>query len=459
MIRKIKLLLLIFSILFIFANLNSEATSSLAELKAENELANRIEDIVKPFVGECIVGVDLDLKYNLFEAKSSDFKYDPSMSLPGLPVGKTDNKIVETDLKDVIPTEILRKKISVKVPLKTSQTLIIFLENEIRDIITINEVQGDILDIKTEAMLAEMSKPKANNYQLYFFIIVIFLMFLLLNNIRSGMRIIAKSMRKIKVSNIEAISSAKMPDVIQTAQVESSHPKVPLEPLKVRVLKDEEDDAMPTRFDFLEELSDENMAEILEEETPEDIAFILSQISPSKAGNFFQHVTKNRNQIIQAMLSNQTKLKLDLKILVVGLYNKYLEVMEKEAIQLEGVGLLAKIINNSNFEVSQNLYDSIQLVDSYKAKEISDKVFLLEDILVLSNVQIEQISLELTHLELVKFLASVNSKIKSKFYSQLSERAIMIIKEDIESYGELSKKEKNTILNYSLRKIRQILSF
>ncbi len=459
MIRKTVIYLLIISVLCCVVELYSETTSSLAELKAETELAKRIEDLVKPFTEKVIVGVDLDLRYNLFETNTSDFKFDPNMSLPGLPVGKTDNRIVENDLEDVVPTEILRKKISIKVPLDTSKEVIEFLNQEIHNIITIDENKGDILQITPESNLTKYIRSKNNRLQTYFFLTLIAVMILMLNNIRSGMRIIAKSMRKIKITNLEVLNKSKTPEIINNSTSEQTHPRIPLEPIKVKVLQDEEEDLMPTRFDFLEDLSDANLLEVLREENPEDIAFIVSQISPEKAGAVFQNLKENKEQVINAMLENQSKLKLDLKILVVNLYNKYLEIMEKEAIQLEGVGLLAKIINSSDYESSNILYESINNLDKDKAKEIAKKIFLLDDVLLLSNIQIEQISLEFTHLELVKFLACVNTRIKNKFFSQLSERATMIFKEDIESLGKLSEGEKRVILNHSLRKIRNILNF
>ena len=120
------LLALVLNITLLIAN---QSINSLGEIEAENELAQRIENNLTVLVDKSLVFVDLELKYNMFNPTGGDLKLDQSLSLPGLPVGKTDSPVPSIDLTDYAPTEITKMNISVRVPQDTDENLLKQIED------------------------------------------------------------------------------------------------------------------------------------------------------------------------------------------------------------------------------------------------------------------------------------------------------------------------------------------
>ena len=457
---KIKTVLVILFIIFSIKLLSAQSDyNSLAEIRAENELAERIERSIKPFVDESIVIVDFELKYNLFDALAGDFDIDNSLSLPGLPVGKTANANPNIDLSEFVPTEIIKKTVIIKVPTYIRKKKMAFIEEIANSISSINLMNGDILTVENDLVLKKINTKGFWTTQNIFIITFLLILLLFMNNIKSSAILIAKSMRKVKVSNIDQMSGGKSSIMTSVPTATSSSvSNQPKAPLNVKILKDD-DDRSPTSLDFLNELSNAPFLDILENENPNEIAIILSQVSMDKVNYFFKYYKGNKSEIINSILNSSNILKLDMKIMVVDMYQKYMDAMEKDPVKINSVKLLTNFINGASSSTASNIYKILESVNYEIAREVAQKVFLLKDIEKLSSVQIEQINGTFSHLEMVQFLKCAPSFVKNKFFGQLSERASMIIKEDIETLQEVSESERELIIDFSLDQIRTILNY
>ncbi len=455
----IRFLLIIFILCF-SGLLFGIGSNSLAELRLENELSERINASLKPIIKDCIVYVDIDLSYNFYDPNSDQMTLDKQTSLPGLPVAKTEDKIPTLDLTDLSPTDVTGKRVTVRVAQDTDDSVIEEISEIVRNIAYINELEGDVINIEKDLNIKSESNSFFNVKNISIIALLALAFFVIVNNLKSGFRIIAKSMRKVKVTNIDQVSGMQSIPLSQSSSSESNNNhtnNLGNRPVKVQLLKDDEEDS-PTSFAFLNELSNDNFINILKDENPNEIAIILSQLDADKFDSFFRHYTGDKNAVLKALINLDNVLKLDMKILVVNMYQKYLEAMEKDPYKINKLNTMAKFINNSSPDVANEIFKSIQFFDSDFSQQLSKKIFLIDDILKLKNVQLEQINSEFTHLDMVRFLKCVPDNIRNKFYSQLSERAIMIMKEDIEMLDDFNEETKNLIINQSVNQIRYILN-
>lgn len=439
----------------------SPVKNSVGELKAENDLAERIEKNLGVLIEKSIVFVDLDLKYNMFNPSTGDLKFDQRLSLPGLPVGKTESSVPNIDLSDYAPTEITKLNITVRVPQDTPEDLL----KEIEELV-IKTTSIDILGNDQLLITADLPTTKSANSIFNFRNLVLslflFLVMIIIINIKNSTKIIAKSLRRIKISNLDQLAGKDKKDFSSfSSNTSSDHHPVgydPTKPFQVKLIKDDaklED----TNLDFLNDLSNSNFLAIVKEEDPTEIAIILTQVNPEKVDYFFSFYDGSIDDVINHLLKTENILQLDMKIMVVGMYQKYLEALEKNPLTINNIKTMVNFINKSSLSVAQDLFDRLKVLNPDVAQEVEKKIFLLNDILKLKNVQIEQINSEFTHLEMVQFLKCIHNEIKQKFFTQLSERAVIILKEDMEIIGEISKEESKIIINHSLNKIRYILNY
>ena len=440
----------------------NEFKNSLGEIKAENELAQRIEKNLSNLVEKSIVYVDLDLKYNLFNPSSGDLKIDQNLSLPGLPVGKTDNSVPNIDLTDYAPTEITKMSVIVRVPENTGDELLKDIEDIVIKTTSLDILRNDELVIIPDLLDHNDGSSTIFNFRNLLLIITLIVIMIIINNIRNSTRIIAKSLRRIKISNLDQLKGGEARDfkLYSNPQSGEQHSTISNsnKPLQVKLLKEDDEDNN-TNLDFLNELSNSNFLSILASENPKEIALILTQVEAEKVDYFFRFYDGEIDAVIKHLINMDNILQLDMKIIVVGMYQKYLEALDKNPLKINNVKTMINFINNSSLSVAQKLFDRLKEINPKLAQEVSQKIFLLQDILQLKNVQIEQINSEFSHLEMVQFLKCVDNEIRQKFFLQLSERAVIILKEDMEIIGEIPDEEAEKIINHSLQKIRYILNY
>lgn len=457
-----KLYLIILCTLFLSftAVLANPVTNSLGELKAENELSQRIQGNLGNLVEKSIVFVDLDLKYNMFNPSAGDLKLDQKLSLPGLPVGKTDSSVPNIDLTDYAPTEITKINITVRVPSDTDQDLLKQIEEVAIKTSSLDILGNDELLVTPDLPTSKKENP-IFNYRNLVILLLLFVILLVISNIKNSTKIIAKALRRIKISNLDQLKGSESndfktytPNDSENQSLLSSNKK----PIHIKLIKDDED-MESTNLDFLNDLNNSNFLSIIKEENPHEIALILTQVDPEKVDYFFRFYDGSVDEVITHLLKMDNVLQLDMKIMVVGMYQKYLEALDKNPLKINNIKTMVSFINNSSLSVAHLLFEKLKEIDPSVADEVEKKIFLLNDILKLKNVQIEQINSEFSHLEMVQFLKCTSAEIRKKFFSQLSERAVIIIKEDIEMIGNVSEGEAEKIVNHSLNKIRYILNY
>ncbi len=456
-------ILILLSLFFFTSTLHADTVkNSLGELKAENELAERIEKNLSNFVDRSVVFVDIDLKYNLFDPASGDLRLDQKLSLPGLPVGKTDTSMPNIDLTDYAPTEITKLSIMVRVPENIQEDILKEIEELVTSISSIDVNGNDQVNIVADLPVLDQAKGTFFSFSNIIILLGFLLAMLIVNNIRNSTRIIAKSLRRIKISNLDQLKIGDGIDFRMRSTPEApsnNHSSTNYQkPVQVKILKDDETEEH-TNLDFLNELSNSNFLSIVKEENPKEIALILTQVEASKVDYFFKFYDGPVDDVLTNIIEMESVLQLDMKIMVVGMYQKYLEALDKNPVKINNVKTMINFINSCSLNVAQTLFNKLKELKPELAEEVKKKIFLMDDILSLKNVQIEQINSEFSHLEMVQFLKCIPDKIRQKFFSQLSERAVIILKEDMEVIGNIQEDEAERIINHSLQKIRYILNY
>jgi flagellar motor switch protein FliG len=159
------------------------------------------------------------------------------------------------------------------------------------------------------------------------------------------------------------------------------------------------------------------------------------------------------------MLKDTQKTKSEIETLQKKYFKKYKDQLIKAKLQYNGKEKLIHVINGSSPEFSKKIITELETLGKEIAEEIRKKVFLLEDILLLEDDDIERIITGVNHDLLVEFLMSSGDDIKQKFFKHMSPRAISIIEEDMELHGELSEEDKDTSVAEMLNSIRTIMNY
>jgi len=196
-----------------------------------------------------------------------------------------------------------------------------------------------------------------------------------------------------------------------------------------------------TPFSDLSYIPVEKLINIIQGEHPQTIALILSYLSYEKAA--------------EVLKSFPEELKIDvaLRLVQIGqvdvdIVNELDKVIKSELSKIggatrkcDGVETLANILNQVDGITEESVLNHIENEDSELADMVRQKMFVFEDLLQLENRHFRDILQNVDNQLLIKALKTTSDEMKDKVFSNLSERASEMLKEDMEVMGPVKLSE------------------
>lgn len=109
----------------------------------------------------------------------------------------------------------------------------------------------------------------------------------------------------------------------------------------------------------------------------------------------------------------------------------------ESALQTSGPKAVADILNAANMSTEKMVLSDLTDRDPELAEEVKKLMFLFEDIGELEDTTIQRIISEVDKKDLVLALKGAPEELKNKFSNNMSERARVILEEDMEAIGKV----------------------
>ena len=185
----------------------------------------------------------------------------------------------------------------------------------------------------------------------------------------------------------------------------------------------------------------ESLINIIQGEHPQTIALILSYLPYEKAA--------------EVLKSFPEELKIDVALRIVQIGQVDVEivkeldkVMKNELSKLggatrkcDGIETLANILNQVDGITEESVLSHIENEDGDLADMVRQKMFIFEDLLQIENRHFRDILQNVDNQLLIKALKTTSDDMKNKVFSNLSERASEMLKEDMEVMGPVKLSE------------------
>ncbi len=188
--------------------------------------------------------------------------------------------------------------------------------------------------------------------------------------------------------------------------------------------------------EFLRTSDPRILANVLRGEHPQTIALVLSILSVRKACDLMTYLPeKVHREVITRMAYLE---KVDKKIIeeVEAVLKEQLESLGSvEGKQIGGVELVASILNQMDRKLESELLDKIEEADPALAERIRQLMFTFEDLMKVDDRGMQVLLKEITSEDVALALKGASDAIKEKIYSNMSERAAAMLKEDLEAMG------------------------
>ena len=178
------------------------------------------------------------------------------------------------------------------------------------------------------------------------------------------------------------------------------------------------------------------IASFITNEHPQTAAIILAHLDPPVASLTIQELPEEkRMEIIHRLATLERVAPTAIRELDEALQEEFRTSGAVFGNKMGGVQIAAEVVGSLDRATETAILTAMDEVDPDLAKEIRDLRFTFEDILKIDDAGIQMIMKEINMEDLVIGLKTATDELKEKLFSNMSERAGLMMKEDLESLG------------------------
>lgn len=191
-----------------------------------------------------------------------------------------------------------------------------------------------------------------------------------------------------------------------------------------------------TPFGFLQKVGSESLLTFIIEEHAQTIALILSHLPAALAAEVLGGLASNKQleviRRIATMEQTSPEVIADVeRSLQSRMTSMFSQSMEKKG----GVPMVAQILNVADRATNKGILESLDQQDAELADEIRRLMFVFEDLLKLDDKSIQALLKEVDNNQWAVSLKGASDEIRQKIFSNLSQRAAEMLKEEMQFLG------------------------
>ena len=222
------------------------------------------------------------------------------------------------------------------------------------------------------------------------------------------------------------------------------------------IMEDIRGPAGRTTWDKLGNVNEEILAAYLKNEYPQTVSLVLSRLRPDNAARVLTHLPEDFSmEVILRMLHMESVKK---------------EVMDgvERTLRMEFMSNLAKTQKRDSHEMMAEIFNNFDRNTEFKfmtqledraaesAERIRALMFTFEDLVKIDMSGIQTIMRGIDKDKLAVALKGASEKLRDLFFSNMSERAAKILKEDMESMGPVRLKDVDDAQMYIVSQAKEM---
>ena len=189
-------------------------------------------------------------------------------------------------------------------------------------------------------------------------------------------------------------------------------------------------------FDFIRKTDAGQIINFIQNEHPQTIALILSYLRPQQAGEVLSSLAHDKQADVARRIAIMDRTSPDvIKEVEKALEKKLSLLMMDDYATVGGVDSVVEILNSVDRSTERHIMETLDVEDVELSEEIRRKMFIFEDILALSNRDVQQILREVETKELSIALKGCSEDLQNHIFANMSKRLAAMTKEDMEYMG------------------------
>ncbi|MBM3619036.1 MAG: flagellar motor switch protein FliG, partial [Alphaproteobacteria bacterium] len=201
------------------------------------------------------------------------------------------------------------------------------------------------------------------------------------------------------------------------------------------IMEDIRGPAGRTTWEKLGNVNEEILAAYLKNEYPQTIALVLSKITPAHAARVLSVMPEDiAMEVVTRMLSMEAIKKEVLQGIENTLRVEFMNNLGRTQ-RRDSFEMMAEIFNNFDRNTETRFMSTLEDRDTESAERIRALMFTFEDLIKIDPSGIQAVMRSVDKDKLAVALKGASENIKDLFFSNMSERASKILREDMEAMG------------------------
>jgi flagellar motor switch protein FliG len=189
-------------------------------------------------------------------------------------------------------------------------------------------------------------------------------------------------------------------------------------------------------FEFLKRADPQQLLSFIQEEHPQTIALILAYMSPSQAATIIGKLPADlRGEVAERIAAMDQTPPEVIRSVEAILEKKVANVINTEMTKAGGPKALVDLLSRVDRQTERLILDALSENNPELADEVKNMMFVFEDIVQLDDRAVQSILKEVDSKDLGTALKGVKAEVQEKIYRNMSERAVNMLKEDMEFMG------------------------
>lgn len=213
-------------------------------------------------------------------------------------------------------------------------------------------------------------------------------------------------------------------------------------------------------FEGLSQKDPDTIFRLLRGEHPQIIALVLTFLSPELAANVMSKLDAETQSDVAYRICVTGEVDLEVLALIEDSLQSQSSspVAQQQVTMSAGPDKLVEILNNAERATERNVLDTLQGHDPSVGEQVRGMLVVFEDIVRLENRSVQLLLREVDQEDLRLALSGAGEDIKSLIFRNMSERAVEMLKEDLELLGAAKPKDVEAAQQKMVRVVRRLLA-
>jgi flagellar motor switch protein FliG len=189
-------------------------------------------------------------------------------------------------------------------------------------------------------------------------------------------------------------------------------------------------------FAFLQRAESGNLLTFIQGEHPQTIALILAHLPAPQAAEILSGLPSKKQIEVVRRVANMEQTSPEVILQVEkALESRLSAIVSQKFEKAGGVESVAEMLNLTDRATEKGIMETLEDDDPELVEQIRRLMFVFEDIILVNDKGIQAVLKEVENETLALALKTASEELKEKIFKNMSERAVTLIKEDMQYMG------------------------